>query len=105
MWVVKKQYLLAFNIASKTRSAVFLSQNFGRSGVLFNSSVFLYSFLILEILFPTNTDAHPFLRNVIGRSVFHLNVKQGDPNTVHSSCKPPLSVNIILAFMFSFNIS
>ena len=49
--------------------------------------------------------APPFFNNVTGLSVFDLRVKHGVPKTVHSSCKPPLSVIITLASMFNLSIS
>jgi hypothetical protein len=48
-----------------------------------------------SMLLPTKTLAPPCSCKVTGRSVFQRSVRQGVPNTQHSSCKPPLSVSIM----------
>lgn len=54
-------------------------------------------------LFPT-TKFVP-ISQVTGRSVLLRNVMQGTPRTVASSCKPPLSVITIRAFIFKLRKS
>jgi len=49
--------------------------------------------------------APPSSFKVIGRSVFQRSVRQGVPSRVHSSCKPPLSVNMTRALLFKRSIS
>ena len=60
---------------------------------------------IRVILLPTRSDTPPCSLKVTGRSVFQRMVKQGVPNTQHSSCKPPESVSINLAPIFNRNMS